>query len=250
MSVVSTAAPSHIRLVSLKVVAVGYAVLTGIASFGLPSLVTSWSTSGDELQLRTAYVVWGVLAGLLIPGLALSLLARPSLAVWRALAALLVGTVAAMALAFERENLGYATVVVGPAVALLLLHPRAREAARPASADRVSLAIATLMAVPLLWYGTVMAGHSRATSYVDTMHGQYAQGAVLAFTLVLMSLSGALRRDGRGIVVTLVSLSAGALGVAGILFPHDAMSLGIGWGGLTVAAAVGYAASFALRARR
>jgi len=249
-SLTVVAAPSRVSRVALRIVAVAYALLTGVASFGLPSLLTSWFTSGEELPLRTAYVIWGVLAGLLIPGLALSLLRRPQPAVWRALAALMLGTAAALALAFERENLSYAALIVGPAILLLALHRGAREALRPTEADRVTLAVAAALTVPAVWYGIELAGRSRTTSYLDTMHGQYAQGAVLAFSLVLMSFVGAFHQPGRRVVVTLVSASAGILGVAGLLFPNDPMSLGTTWGTVALLAAGAYAAASARRGRR
>jgi hypothetical protein len=225
----------------LRVIAVAYALVTALASFGLPSLLTSWFTSGEELPLRTAYVVWGVLAGLLIPGLALSLLARSRIAIWRALAAVVAGTAIAMALAFEPENLSYAALIVGPAVLLLVLHPQARDALRPAGVDRLAVGTAAIMAIPAAWYGLDLAARSRASSYLDTMHGQYAQGAVLTFSLLLMSFVGALRQDGRRVVVALVSVSAAILGLAGIAFPDDPMSPGVAGGVVTLVAAGAYA---------
>lgn len=236
----SRVAPSRARLTLLRVAGLAYAVLTAVVSFGLPSLLTSWFTAGDELPLRTAYVVWGVLAGLLIPGLALSLW-RPSVAVWRALAALVLGTLGALALAFEPENLAYAAVIVGPALVLLALHPGARDAMRPAPMDRATAVIAAVAAIPAVWWGVDLAARSRATSNVDTMHGQYAQGAVLAFTLALIALVGALRQAGRRVVVLLASVSVGLLGLAGIWFPDDLMSLGTTGGLVSLVAAVVYA---------
>jgi hypothetical protein len=97
------------------------------------------------------------------------------------------------------------------------------------------------MAIPALWYGLDLAARSRATSYLDTMHGQYAQGAVLAFSLLLMSFVGALRQDGRPVVVALVSACAAILALAGIAFPGDAMSPGVAGGVVALLAAGAYA---------
>lgn len=238
----ATPVPARGRLVALRVVAVLYALLVALASFGLPSLLTSWFTSGAEVALRTAYVVYGVLAGLLVPGLALALLVRrPPVAIWHGLAAVVAGTGGAMALAFERENLAYGLVTVGPALVLLALHPGARRALRAAPVDRATLVVALLTAGPVAWYAAEMAALSRATSYLDTMHGQYAQGAVLAFSLLLLTFVGALRQPGRRIVVGLVAASAALLGLAGLLFPDDPMSVGRTWGALALVAAAAYA---------
>lgn len=229
--------------VVIGALAVGYAVLTALASFGLPSLLTAWGTSGDELELRTAYVVWGVLAGLFIPALALSLVRSKPAASAAALACLVVAALATLALAFEPENAGYLAVICGPAAVLWALHPRGRDVLRPGvgGVDRLALSVAAVMTLPGLWHAVTLARESAATSYLDTMHGQYAQGAVLSTALVLTALVSSLRQSGWRFTGCLAALAAAIVGLAGIVFPDDLMSVGRTWGALTVVSAVVYA---------
>lgn len=249
MSVLTLPAPARTRVIALRGLAVIYAAFVGLASFGLPSLLTSWFTTGDELPLRTAYVVWGVLAGLLVPALALALLrGRAAVAICQALVGLVCACVLVLVVGFKTEHLEYLAGVAIPAVLLLALHPQTRAALRPAKAiDPVAAVVVGAMVVPAAWYGVDMALTSRVTNVLDTpsgtftVHGQYAQAAVLAFALILIAAVGTLRQPGRRILVAPVAVAAGILGSAGILFPHDLMSLGTTGGTLTLVAAGAYA---------
>jgi hypothetical protein len=246
---VAVTAPSRTRLTALRVLAVAYAAFVGLASFGLPSLLTSWSTTGDELPLRTAYVVWGVLAGLVVPALALALLSRRTApAVPQALGCLLCACLLVLVLGFKVEHLQYVAGVAIPALLLLALHPERAVPRVPRRAvDPLAAIVVGSIALPTIWYGVDMALTSRTTSVLDTpsgtftMHGQYAQAAVLAFTLILVAAVGVLRQPGRRFLIALVVVSACILGTAGLLFPHDPMSLGATWGAVTLVAAAAYA---------
>jgi hypothetical protein len=243
-------------LVILRVLAVAYAVFVALASFGLPSLLTSWFTTGDELPLRTAYVMWGVLAGLLVPALALALLRRRTApAVCQALTGLVGACVAVLVVGFKTEHLLYLAGIAGSAVVLLALHPHTREALRPGRAvDRAAAVVVAVMAVPAGWYAVDMALTSRATQVLDTpsgqftVHGQYAQAAVLTFALVVLAAVGTLVQPGRRFLVALIAISGGIIGFAGILFPDDLMSLGAAWGTVTMAASGAYAVAGLRRA--
>lgn len=242
-------APTRTRLVSLRVLAVVYAAFLALASFGLPSLLTSWFTTGDELPLRTAYVVWGVLAGLLVPSLALALLRRrTAVAACQALVGVVGACLLVLVVGFKTEHLVYLLGVAVPAVILLAVHPRTRASLRPAgTVDRTAAAVVAVTAVPACWYAVDMAVRSRTTQVLDTpsgqltVHGQYAQAAVLAFALALVAWAGTVRQPGRRFLVALVATSAAVVGVAGILFPHDLMSVGVVGGGLTLLASGAYA---------
>ena len=141
------------RLVALRVIAVVWALVVALASFGLPSLLLAWSTEGDELPLRTMYVVWGVLAGVLIPALAFSLLGRQRVGTARALAALVAAGVLALVLGFNALHLTYFAYIVGPAALLLALHPEVREWRHSGAVDRITLAVGASMAIPAAAWG-------------------------------------------------------------------------------------------------
>lgn len=241
--------PSRARLIALRVLAIAHAILIGLASFGLPSLITAWSTTGDELPLRTAYIVWGVLGGMVVPSLVLGLLwRRTAVAACLGLMGVVAGCVIVLVVGYKPEHLVYLASVAVPAVILLGLHPQTSKAFRPQSAiDRPAIAIVAVMAVPAAWYGIDMALTSRATHILDTpsgeftMHGQYAQAAGLAFALILLASVGTLRRPGRPFLVALTTTAAALMGIAGILFPHDPMSMGTSWGVATLTASAAYA---------
>jgi hypothetical protein len=249
MSNLAVIAPSLPRLIAVRILVVAYALFVGLMSFGLPSLLTSWFTTGDELPLRTAYVVWGVLGGLLVPTLALALLrSRLARAACQALVGVVGACVIVLVAGFKAEHLVYLASVAVPALVLLALHPQTRSALRLGhSIDRAAMAIVAVMCVPAGWYAVDMALTSRATRVLDTpsgqftLHGQYAQAAVLAFALVFVAAVGTLRQPGRRFLVALVAISAGMIGAAGVLFPQDLMSLGATWGTLTLAASAAYA---------
>lgn len=257
---VSTTSPStgisRGRLIALRVIAVLWALVAALASFGLPSLLLAWSTEGDELPLRTMYVVWGVLAGVLIPVLALSLLGRARVGTARALAALVVAGVLALVIGFNTLHLTYFAYIVGPAVVLLALHPEGRSLRETAPVDRVTLVLAAPMAILAAIWGGSLAIESRTTRILETpsgeftMHGQYAQAAVLAFTLALLALLGSFKQPGRWVVVPLVAVCTAIWGIAGLLFPDDATSPGAIWGAIAIAAAAAYLAAAAISARR
>lgn len=250
------AAPPRQRLIALRIVAVLWVLVTALASFGLPSLLTGWSTSGDELPLRTMYVVWGILAGIVLPGVGLALLAHPRIGVCRALVALVVASAAALVVGFNPLHLAYFGYVVGPMVLLIALHPDVRSILEPASVDRVSMAIAAAISVPALAWGTKLARESRIEAWLETpsgdfsLHGQYSQAATLAFAIALLALVGALRQPGRWIIVALASVSTALWGIAGIAFPEDATSPGTTWGIVAMVAAAVYVAATAVSERR
>ncbi|HEX5532322.1 MAG TPA: hypothetical protein VFX33_01120 [Actinomycetales bacterium] len=247
MSVATTTRVRSPRVLALRVIAVIYAVIAAIAMFGLPSLVFAWSTSGVELPLRTSYVIYGALVGVLVPGLALALLARPKPAVARSLLALLVAVLMAISIGFNPLHLVYVAVIALPAVLLFLLHPLNRWTFSRAEIDIPALAVVGAMAIPTAWYGVTMAINSRTTAWIDdahdlTVHGQYSQAAVFAFSLLLLGLVGSLRQCGRRIVAVLAAAAAVPVGIAGIVFPEDLMSPGVAGGAATIAAALVFAA--------
>ncbi len=248
-TLLATRSPAGGRLITLRVVAVGYALFAAVASFGLPSLLLSWSTSGDELPLRTAYVVWGVLAGLLVPGLALAVLRRPATAALQALAGLVVASLLVLLVGFKVQHLEYVAAVALPAAALLALHPDARLALRRGGPVlRIPFAVVAVMVLPACWYAVDLALTSRVTRVLDTpsgeytVHGQYAQAAVLALALLLAAAVGCVRQPGQAVVVALVTGCAAVVAVAGLLFPGDLIGIGSTWGTVTLAAAATYAA--------
>lgn len=222
------------RRIAAVVIAVLYALGTALASFGLPSLLMAWTTSGDEVELRTHYLLWGLLAGVLIPVMALSVLHRRLVAPAQQLAAFVAAAVVTLALAFEPENARYAALFAGPALVLVLLHPARRTLWSAGSWDTGLLAVAGLGAVPAGAYALENLRMSAGTSYLDDLHGGYAHAGLLAVALLLSTVVAARRTAGWGWVVGSVAFCLTVLGIAGLVFPDDPSSLGTTGGAIAL----------------
>lgn len=225
------------RRVATVTIALLYAAGTAIASFGLPSLLTAWTTSGEEVAMRTHYVIWGLLAGVLIPVMALALLRRPLVAPAQQLAAFVVAAVVSLAFALEPENLRYTVIFAAPALVLVLLHPARRTLASAGSWDPLILAVAGIAAVPAGIYAYDNLRLSANTSYLDVMHGEYMHAGLLAITLVLSTAVAARRASGWGWVAGPTAFAAAVLGLAGLAFPGDPGSPGTTGGMIALALA-------------
>ena len=242
-------AAGRLRRAALAVAATLFAGATSLASFGLPSALTAWTTSGDELALRTHYVVWGALAGVLLPVAALGLVRRPGLAPARQLAAFAIAAVAGVLLAPEPENLEYVGWFTAPVLVLLALHPQRRRLLPTGRPDRAVLALAALATGPAGAYAVANARLSAGTPQEDPLHGGYLQAAILALALVLTTVAVAYGGSGRWLTAACVVVATAMLGVAGVLFPADPSSVGRPAGALLLIAA-GALAALSARQRR
>lgn len=249
-SAVATPAPSRPRRLSIGVIAVVYAAATAVASFGLPSLLMAWATSGEEIELRTHYLCWGLLAGLFIPLAVLPLVRRPRPAQGQQLLALLAAVVVAAVLAFESENLRYLALFGLPAAVLVALHPHRRELLRVGSWDPLMAVVAGVAAVPGAAYAFSNLRLSAQTHYLDDLHGGYAHAGVLMVALVLTAGVAARRAPGWAWSASTVILGGFCLGVAGLLFPEDPSSLGTLGGAVTLGLTVAFGAAALRHVRR
>ena len=239
----STSEASRIRRTSFATLAVLYAAGTAFASFGLPSLLTAWTTSGDEIAMRTHYVIWGLLAGVFIPLAALPLVRRPLPALGQQLGAFVAAAALALALAFEPENARYVALFTAPAVALLLLHPHRRQLFSAGAWDRVMLGVAALGVLPATLWAVDNLRLSAQTHYLDTMHGQYAHAGVLGLALAFSAVVAARRAAGWVWVTGSTVCCTLLLGLAGLLFPEDPSSVGTSGGALAITLAAAFLAA-------
>lgn len=205
-----------------------YALVAGIASFGLPSALTAWFTEGSELPLRTHYVIWGALAGVFMPGAALALM-RPerSIAAMQQLLAFVVAAVAGLVLAFETETATYIAMFALPIILLAALHPhRGRLLESGPRMDVPMLALAGVAAIPTGFYALANLRLSAATHFTDDLHGGYAQAGILALALLLSTVVAARGASGWQVPAWISAIGAAMLGLAGVLYPSDPSSLG------------------------
>jgi hypothetical protein len=217
---------SRPRRVVLATIAAVYVVGAALASWGIPSLLTAWTTSGDELALRTHYLLWGLLAGLLIPTAALPLVWRPRTAQFQQLCALVAASMFGVVLAFEPENIRYLAIFATPALLLVLLSPARRHLFRAGSWDLPMLGVAVMISAPAVVYAVENLRLSAETASTADLHGGYAHAGVVAIALAGSAVVAA--RHAAGWRWAAGSTAAGTLllGLAGLLFPHDPSSLG------------------------
>lgn len=217
------------------------AVAVGLGSFGLPSALTAWFTEGTELPLRTQYVVWGALAGVLVPGASLALL-RPAwrIAAMQQLLAFVAMAALGLGLAFEAETARYVAVFSVPIVLLFSLHPdRSSVLLAPHRSDRLMFVVAALAAIPTGLYAVANLRLSAATVYTDDLHGGFAHAGILALALLASLLVAARGSTGWQVPAWITTICATMLGLAGSLYPNDASSPGrLGGASLLTGAAV------------
>jgi hypothetical protein len=220
--------------------------------FGLPSAVTAWFVTDSELPLRTHFVVWGALAGVLVPTAALVIAIRPSRSQASAqqMGAIVIAVALGLALSFEPENAGYAALLMVPALILIAMHPDRSRLLTRARPDTPILALAVIGAVPALSYAIVNLRASANTSYLDELHGGYAQAGILACLLVLSTAVAAFGAPGWRVPAWSSVVATAMLGTAGILYPSDPSSVGRPGGVGLIAAALALAVLTITRPRR
>lgn len=219
--------------------AVLFAAGTSLASFGLPSALTAWTTSGTELPLRTHYVIWGALAGIVVPAASVALTKRGwDIAPMQQLLAFVASAFIGLALAFERENALYIVGFTIPILMLYALHPNRSNIFRgPALSDRWMLALAAAAAVPAAVYAVANLRLSAATHYTHDLHGGYAHAGILALLLVASIIVAARRRPGWQVTAWTTVVGGSMLGAAGVLYPADPSSIGRPGGVITIVGA-------------
>lgn len=233
------AAGSSLHRYAFPGFAVLVAVAVGLGSFGLPSVLTAWFTEGAELPLRTQYVVWGALAGVLVPGASLALV-RPAwrIAAMQQLLAFVAMAALGLGLAFEAETARYVAAFSVPIMVLLALHPdRSSVLSATHRSDPWMFVVAALAAVPTGVYAVANLRLSAATVYTDDLHGGYAHAGILALALLASLFVAARGSTGWRVPAWITTVCATMLGMAGLLYPNDASSPGrLGGAGLLAGA--------------
>jgi len=221
-----------------------------VGAFGGHLLVTGWTTSRGAGTHHVADLAWGAMEGVLLLVPLLATLHRPSrrpAARLQALAA--VGALAlTMALVASPDlfTLVLGTLVIGG----VLMSPG--QPLRPAGADPAMFALALLAAIGLVPYALVTAAHQRAGADVHAELLGYTGAVAWALALVAVLAVGSLRMDGWQVPAVSAAVAAAVLGVAGLIWPQDAASLGTAGGAalLSMAGAVGVAAAARARGER
>jgi hypothetical protein len=233
---------SPARRMAFNVVAVLTGLLAGFVVFGLPSLVSPWFASGDQVLHRVHDFGWGVLMGLIVAVGAFTQLRRAEEKVAGA-QQVAVAAVALLLVALVLPPNPLPVVIAVLAALLVYLHPaRARLVRGAVQPSPAMAAVALAGAVPLLWYAVVQAATQRGVPATDP-HAEllhYGGMAAMALALALVAGLGALRTLGWQIPALCAGLGAVWFGVGSVAFPDAEGSFGLVGGVVAVLGGVAY----------
>ncbi len=122
-------------------------------------------------------------------------------------------------------------VAVGASTLLAtILHPTGRDLSfRASRVNRVMLALVTIAAVPLLAFASTNIGLERTVTDDHAALGHYGFMAAFSFTVIGVGLLASLRLDGWRLTAWVAGLLPALLGLASVVFPDVASSLGLVW---------------------
>ncbi len=212
-----------------------------VAASGGQLLVTGWTTDRGNGAHHVADLAWGAMEAVLLLVPLLVTLRQPS----RRPAALLQAVAVVGALLVTMVLVAIPdpfTIVFGTLVVVGVLLSPAR-LPRPAGADPVLAGLAVLTAVGLAPYLLGAAADQRAGADVHAELLGYTGAVAWALALVAVLAVGSLRMAGWQVPALCAAVAAAVMGVASLIWPDDAASLGTAGGAalLTLAGAISLA---------
>jgi hypothetical protein len=202
---------------------------------GLPSLALGWVRGGDVMVHRVHDIGWGAFAVILVCGSAVAQLWMPErrpAAMQQLLACLAAGGVSmAASEALVPSHLIRSALIAVPAAVMFALHPARRDIVRIGRVNPVLAALAIAAAVPLGQFALQQIRNQR----VDTVspHGiafHWGTMATLALAIVATMLVASIRAPGWRLSAWCAGLSLAVFGVASVVYPDYASSVGRAWG--------------------
>jgi hypothetical protein len=135
-----------------------------------------------------------------------------------------------------------------------ILHPTGRDFFRSFSVSRVNwvlLALIIIAAVPLLAFASTNIGLQRSLTNDHAALGHYGFMAAYSFTVIGVGLLASLRPDGWRLTAWVGGVLPALLGLASVVYPDVASSLGLGWSLAAIAWGIGFVTAAELtRTRR
>jgi len=156
---------------------------------------------------------------------------------------------AALGLDFALTNsFTFAAAPILAAFTLLaaVLHPSGRDFFRSFSVSRVKwelLALIIIAAVPLLAFASTNIGLQRTVTDDHAALGHYGFMAAFSFTVIGVGLLASLRPDGWRLTAWVGGLLPALLGLASLVYPDVASSIGLVWSLAAMAWGVGFVAA-------
>lgn len=223
-----------------------------IPALGLIDLVAAWFLDEPTIVHDLGY---GALTGIIVPVGFLAQLRAAERAV-AGLQQAMAGAVAYTAAGILSGDHGYVVfgaLVAAACLSLLALHPMGGLFfTLPEPLGRAFLAVAVAPAIPLVFYALDAAEKQRAGEPPVDFHaglGSWAGLAAMALGVALVAPLAAAKTRGWRLPAWSAAAALAVFGLASMLFPDRAGSVGRAWGAAAVAWAIAFAA-FAERERR
>jgi hypothetical protein len=218
----------------------------GFGLFAFPSLVVAWFGGRDGGIHKVHDLTTGAAFGILIGAAFLIQAAHPErkIALMQQAGLTVVAFIVAGALSAEPAALAFDAALVVAWVILFVLHPTRQAILRwPRAWSLPLIAIVVLGAVPLVVTAVDWAELQRtgfpSDPHVEELH--WVTMAGWALSMILVGLGAAARTPGWRIVAWSVAASAAVVGLASIVFPDHAGSVGTTWGVVILAGSVLFA---------
>jgi hypothetical protein len=216
---------------------------------GLLGRETAGHISGHfrEPHHRVHDLTFGFVFGTAVVGM-LAQLRRPSQNVAGQLMALIpwVGLMLAFVLAGASLPFAAAPFIAAFTLLAAILHPAGRDFFRSfgvSRVDRMLLPLVIVAAVPLLAFASTNIGLQRSLTDDHAALGHYGFMAAFSFTVIGVGLLASLRPDGWRLTAWVAGLLPALLGLASLVYPDVASSLGILWAIAAIAWGVGFVAA-------
>lgn len=219
-----------------------------VGAFGGQLLVTGWTTDRGDGAHHVADLAWGSMEAVLLLVPLLVAIHRPSRRPAALLQALAVvgALVLTMALVAAPDPF---TLVLGTLVVAGVLLAPAR-LPRPAGADPVLGGLAVVAAVGLAPFVLGTASDQRAGADVHAELLGYTGAVAWALALVAVLAVGSLRMAGWRVPAVCAAGAAALMGVASVIWPDDAASLGTAGGAALLIMAGAVSVATVARGRR
>lgn len=237
MSITETDVPETgtARRVTFLVLGVLLLLFAAVLTEGIPSFVTAFTATGEEVIHRFHDVQHGVFMGL-VATVAFAVQVRwPSPAGAQQVAIVAVTFVIAMlgGQVFAVPVLVFVLVVA----AYLAVHPHRDRLLSGQSSSRPLMGLSVIGAVPLLWYAWGQLAIQRTAAASDphaAPEPHYAGAAAVTLVLVLLAFAAARRPRGWRLPAWSAGLGAVILGIAAVVLPEYRSSFGSVWGAATL----------------
>lgn len=237
MSITETHVPETgtARRATFLVLGVLLLLFAAVLTEGIPSSVSVFTATGEEIAHRFHDIQHGVFMGLVATVAFAVQLRWPSPAGGQQVGIVVVAFVIAMLAGqvFAVPVLVFVALVAG----YLAVHPHRDRLVSGQASSRPLMGLSVIGAVPLLWYAWGQLATQRTAPASDphaAPEPHYAGAAAVAIVIVLLAFAAARRPDGWRLPGWSAGLGALILGIAGILLPEYRSSFGSVWGAATL----------------